>query len=96
MEEGVLAVTGICPSNSTEESERLRTALTAQIGTLSVGGRDLGNFLCKISLLPLFLLVFPQAGEQLPARGGFFALMQTGFAYRQEAALFSEPSNAGE
>lgn len=75
---------GISPSNPTEESERLWTALTAKTGTLSVGSRDLGRYLCKVFLFPLFLLVFPKAGEQLPARGLFFSLIQTGFAYRQE------------
>lgn len=65
-------------------------------GTLSVGSRELGRFLCKVFPFPLFLLGFPKAGEQLPARGFFFFTDTDWFAYRQEAALFSELSSAGE
>lgn len=67
----VFCSSDIRQSNTTEEPERLWPALTAQIGTLSVG-RDLGSFFWKILLFPLFLLGFPRAGEQLPVRGDFF------------------------
>lgn len=54
------------------------------------------DFFWKILLFSLFLLGFPQAGEQLPARGDFFALMQTSYTYWQEAALFSKSTSAEE
>lgn len=52
----------IWQSNTTEEPERLWTALTAQIGTLSVGGRDSGSFFWKSYCSRFFCFLLPARG----------------------------------